>query len=121
MHQGVNTSIPLLEFGKEAIDIRIKRHVALERVRLTQIGDEVSSLLFKSIVLISNSEPRAMLAQTLRNGPRNAALVRDSENHTGTAFHRQHDMQVLAMDRKPDRIAGQAYGGKSSSEIRVHI
>ena len=46
-----------------------------------QVRDQIFGFLLQPLVLIRNRQPPSRFVQFLRNGPRDAALVRQAKNH----------------------------------------
>src|SRR3954471_4333004 len=88
MHDRVKLAIFLLQFGKQGVDLLITRDVAHERLGARKRSDQVVSLLFQTLILISNGELRPCRLQPLRDRPGDAALIRNSEYNRCLAVHR---------------------------------
>src|SRR3954471_23618703 len=87
MHDRVKLAIFLLQFGKQGVDLLITRDVAHERLGARKRSDQVVSLLFQTLILISNGELRPGRLQPLRDRPGDAALIRNPEYDRRLALH----------------------------------
>jgi hypothetical protein len=72
--------------GEGAIDFFILGDVAHEALRARQRVDEILRLFRETLVLIGDGQLHSGGVQALRDGPRNRALVGDSEDNRRPAF-----------------------------------
>src|SRR6266446_1203961 len=81
VHDAVQHAVSRFQFLKELGDLLVRRDVAHETRGTWQIGDQILRFLLEPLVLVGNRQPPAGLVQFLRNGPRDAALVGEAEDH----------------------------------------
>ena len=84
-----NLSPHLLNRG---LDVGVVAHVALDGLRVASpIGDQLFDAATHSLVLVSDCKLGAGLMQYVRDGPRDAPVVRDAEHDAGTFRSSQSD------------------------------
>src|SRR5581483_6856665 len=86
VHQHVELAVTCFQLGEEALDFFVAGDVAAKRLSARKGQDEVLGFEFQALVLVRDGELRSGGVQGLRDRPRNAALVGNSEDHRGTAF-----------------------------------
>ena len=99
---GVNDEIDFSELVADllnrALDVRVVAHVALDGLRVASpIGDQLFDATTHSLVLVRDGKLRAGLMEYLRDGPRDAPVVRDAEHDAGLSaqVNRVHGSVLL--------------------------
>ena len=67
MHQNMQLVISFLKLAKQSLDFIVVGNIAHEGFRAGQRQNQVSRFLLQSLVLISDSELRARIVQSLRD------------------------------------------------------
>ena len=86
VHQHMQLAVTLLELDEQPVDGRIVGYIAHEAFRARQGSDQIPGFQFQTFVLIGDRQFRARLMQSLRDRPRDRALVGDSEDHRNSTF-----------------------------------
>src|SRR6266851_1493089 len=81
VHQAVQHAVSRLQFVEQSRDLIVFRHVAHESSGARHFGDQIPGFELEALVLIGNRQPPAGFVQFFRDSPRDAALVREAENH----------------------------------------
>src|SRR6266704_2712948 len=82
VHQTVQRAVAILQFLEQPRDLLVVADIAHEACGARQFGDEVLRFLLQPLVLISDRQPPARLMQLLRDGPGDAALICEAEDHS---------------------------------------
>ena len=90
VHQHIQLPVLLFDLRKDLIDLRVVRHIALERLRPRQFLDQPQRLGLHALVLIADRQLRPGLMQLGGNAPGDAALIRQSKNCRDAAFQIEH-------------------------------
>ena len=86
VHDHVEFSKAFFERGEELVEFGVLADVAHEGLGAGQGEDEVFGFLFQAFVLVSDGELHSGGVQALGDGPRDGALVGDSEDDGVAAF-----------------------------------
>ena len=78
------------DLGEHARDVLVRAHVALGDERAGDGLGEVADALLDPLALVRESQLRAALGEPPRDGPRDRALVGDSEDEAALAFEGRH-------------------------------
>src|SRR5256885_6195687 len=103
-------SSDLLNLGEELLDFGVARYVALEGLCAGQRANQIMSFGFHPFVLVSNGQFGAGIAQTLGNGPGNAAFIGNSKDNHILALHAQH--RVMSSGKRETSQNSRKKGGK---------
>ena len=79
-------AVTLLELHEQPVNGCIVGHIAHEAFGARQGSDQILGFQFQTLVLVGDDDFGACVMQSLRNRPRDRALVGDSENDRNAAF-----------------------------------
>ena len=99
VNHGMQLAIALFETREQALDIFIFRNIAHKPFCSRKRQNQVSRFLLQALVLIGNGQLHAGRVQSLRNGPRDRTLVRDSEHNGSTALEIRGHVGSLGMEK----------------------
>src|SRR5512141_2420832 len=86
VYENIEFAVAGLQFLEHLLDVAVIGHVALKRLGAGKGYDEILGFESHALVLVHDGQLRTGFLQTLRNAPRNAALVRDAKNGSNFSF-----------------------------------
>jgi len=95
VHHEVELSPPLADLREDALDVRVLRHVAAKDQLGAQALRERADPLLEDLVQVGEGELGALRAKLPRDAPRDAAVVRETEDDALPAVQHAHGVPSL--------------------------